>query len=204
MHKADIVCLQELDLRDPMLDKDLQIRYLLSDYFSEFIPSPAVITNTGWYGNAMLSRHPYINKRSVDVSVARRQPRNIQSVLFNVNGQQLRVLNTHKGLKQYERTEQVKRLEQVVDVLQEEEDAPLLVAGDFNEWQLFAKSLRRLNDKLKSCKLGPTFPTKLPLFKLDRFWCQPDDLVSSVKVLKTKETNVYSDHYPIVANLVLD
>jgi len=201
--KADIVCLQEMDLRDPSLDKDQQIKYLLADYFSDFITSPTVLTDTGWYGNAILSRHPHINKRSVDVSVATRQPRNIQSVLFNVHGQQLRVLNTHKGLKQYERTEQVKRLERVVDELQKLEDAPLLVTGDFNEWQLFPKSLKQLSKKLNACKLGPTFPTKLPLFKLDKFWCHPHDLVVSATVLKTKQTRIYSDHYPIVANLVL-
>lgn len=197
--QADIVCLQEMDLRAPNLDRDLQIQRLMANYFSEFIPSPAVFTETGWYGNALLSRFPFLEKRSIDISVETRQPRNIQDVLFNIEGRKLRILNTHKGLKQTERMAQFKRLEKVIDEVVSKDQPPLLVAGDFNEWQLFPKSLRRINQKLKPYALGATFPVKLPLFKLDRFWCKPDSLIKTANVLKTPESRIYSDHYPICA-----
>jgi endonuclease/exonuclease/phosphatase family metal-dependent hydrolase len=199
--KADIVCLQEMDLRDPALDKQAEINRLLANHFTEFIPSPTVYTDSGWYGNAILSRVAHFDKQSVDISVEARQPRNIQNVLFDFNGQKLRVLNTHKGLKQHERMAQFKKLEQVVDQCRAQEDIPLLVAGDFNEWQFFPKSLRAINAKLKAFKLGGTFPTALPVFKLDRFWCYPDSLIKSAVVLKTPESRIYSDHYPICAQL---
>lgn len=199
--KADIVCLQEMDLRDPTLDKAAQIAKLKADYFTDFIASPAVFTETGWYGNAILSRFKHSSKRSVDISVKTRQPRNIQDVLFDIDGHKLRILNTHKGLKQYERCAQFVQLEAVVDELMATDSTPFLVAGDFNEWQFFPRSLRAINKKLRAVPLGATFPNKLPLFKLDKFWCQPHQLVNSAKILKTPETRVFSDHFPIQAEL---
>lgn len=115
--QADIVCLQEMDLRNPDLDKEAQIDYLKAGYFSDFIASPAVFTESGWYGNAILSRFSHLSQRSLDISVDTRQPRNIQDVLFNIDGHQLRILNTHKGLKSYERLAQFTQLEAVVDNL---------------------------------------------------------------------------------------
>ncbi|GAC16247.1 endonuclease/exonuclease/phosphatase family protein [Aliiglaciecola lipolytica] len=199
--KADIVCLQEMDLRALNLDKHEQIERLKANYFTEFIASPAVFTESGWYGNALLSRFAHLSQRSVDISVETRQPRNIQDVLFNINGHKLRILNTHKGLKQHERFAQFTQLNAVVNEIISEDDTPLLVAGDFNEWQFFPRTLRRINKTLRPIPLGPTFPNKFPLFKLDRFWCKPDQLVQQARVLKTPETRVYSDHYPIQAEL---
>nr|WP_241664590.1 endonuclease/exonuclease/phosphatase family protein [Ningiella ruwaisensis] len=204
---ADIVCLQEMDLRDPKLDKAEQIQALLAGHFTEFIPSPAVVTDHGYYGNAILSRVKKLQSRSVDISVESRQPRNIQDVLFDFGSQKLRVLNTHKGLKQYERMAQFEQLENVVDeILNEQTETghiPLLVTGDFNEWQFFPKSLKRINKKLHAHKLGATFPSKFPLFKLDRFWSKPAHIVHRAGILKTPETRYFSDHYPIFAELSL-
>lgn len=199
--KADIVCLQEMDLRNPDLIKDEQIAHLKAGYFTHFIASPAVFTETGWYGNAILSRFSHLKKRSLDISVETRQPRNIQDVLFNIDGHELRILNTHKGLKQYERMAQFKQLASVIDTLIETDDTPFLVAGDFNEWQMFPRTLRQINQNVRAVSLGATFPNRFPMFKLDRFWCQPQNLVQQAKVLKTAETRVYSDHFPIQAEL---
>lgn len=199
--QADIVCLQEMDLRHPDIDKDAQIEQLKAGYFTDFIASPAVFTESGWYGNAILSRFSHLAKRSVDISVETRQPRNIQDVLFNIDGNQLRILNTHKGLKSYERLAQFTRLESVIEDLLNTDEVPFLVAGDFNEWQMFSSSLRRINRQIRPVGLSATFPNRFPLFKLDRFWCQPQDLVQQAKVLKTAETKIYSDHFPIQAEL---
>ena len=62
----------------------------------------------------------------------------------------LRILNTHKGLKQYERIAQFAQLESVVDELIATNNTPFLVAGDFNEWQFFPRSLRAIN---QNCEL---------------------------------------------------
>lgn len=200
--EADIVCLQEMDLRYPAIDKEEQIEQLKADYFTDFIASPAVFTDTGWYGNAILTRVKPVSKRSIDISVEGRQPRNIQDVVFSLGDNRLRILNTHMGLKQFERAQQFSRLEAVIDETLMSDNTPILVTGDFNEWQLFPRTLRGISQKLQAVPLGPTFPNKLPVFKLDKFWCHPKQLVKQAKVIKTTETYKYSDHFPILAELI--
>ncbi len=111
------------------------------------------------------------------------------------------MLNTHKGLKRIERREQIRKLGLH---LQQASAIPIVVGGDFNEWQLFSPHLRKLNEVLTPHPVGATFPTGWPLLRLDRFWSRPGDLVQSARVLKTPETRVYSDHYPIEMNISLN
>ncbi|MGQ8366972.1 endonuclease/exonuclease/phosphatase family protein [Glaciecola sp. 1036] len=200
---ADIVCLQEMDLRAPEIDKAAQIQALKAGHFNEFIPSPAVVTKHGYYGNAILSRVKHLHVKSLDISVKNRQPRNIQEVLFQIDGKSLRIINTHKGLKQNERMQQMKQLEAVVDVNLQQGNTPLLVTGDFNEWLYFSRAFRHINSKLKQHKMGATFPNRFPLFKLDRIWTSPGNIVQRAYVIKTPESRLYSDHFPVCAELTL-
>lgn len=198
--KVDIALLQEMDTRPLQRNTQQDLADLLDEYFSTLIPSPAVYGQHGWYGNALLTRFPVVFSQTIDVSQYGRQPRNIQEVILNTGEGLLQILNTHKGLKRIERREQIKKLGMH---LQQASAIPVIVGGDFNEWQLFSRHLRKLNHLLTPHPVGASFPTRWPFLRLDRFWTRPGDLVQSARVLKTPETRLFSDHYPIEMNISL-
>ncbi|MCW8196389.1 endonuclease [Proteobacteria bacterium 005FR1] len=191
---ADIVLLQEMDTRSKERETREDIASIAHGSHFRLIPSPAVYSDHGWYGNAVLSRFPVMFSQTIDVSQFGRQPRNIQEVILNTERGLLHVLNTHKGLKRLERREQIHKLGKHVE---QPSTIPLIVGGDFNEWQMFSPYLGKLNDVLTPHPMPATFPTRWPLFRLDRFWTRPGEMVQSARVLKTPETRFYSDHYPI-------
>lgn len=198
--KADIVLLQEMDTRTSERDTRTDIANICCGNHFRLIPSPAVYSSHGWYGNAVLSRFPVMFSQTIDVSQFGRQPRNIQEIILNTEQGLLHILNTHKGLKRLERREQIHQLGMHV---QQPSAIPLVVGGDFNEWQVFSPYLGRLNEILTPHPMAATFPTRWPLFRLDRFWTRPGDMVESARVLKTPETRTFSDHYPIELTLTL-
>ncbi|MGQ9427075.1 endonuclease/exonuclease/phosphatase family protein [Gilvimarinus sp. F26214L] len=198
--KVDLALLQEMDTRPHGRDAKEYIAALCGSHFRELIPSPAVYEGHGWYGNAVLTRFPVMFSQTIDVSHFGRQPRNIQEVILQTGRGLLHVLNTHKGLKRIERREQFGKLGAH---LQQPSAIPTVVGGDFNEWQLFSARLRKLDQLLEPQSMGATFPTRWPVFRLDRFWTRPAGMVKSARVLKTPETRIYSDHYPIEMTLEL-
>lgn len=198
--KVDIALLQEMDTRPAKRDTERDIAALCQTHFRSLVPSPALYGPHGWYGNAVLTRFPVVFSQTIDVSQFGRQPRNIQEVVVETEGGALHVLNTHKGLKRIERQEQINRLGLH---LQQPSDLPVVVGGDFNEWQLFSPHLHKLNEILTPHPVGATFPTYWPVLRLDRFWSRPGSIVRSARVLKTPETRRYSDHFPIELNIDL-
>jgi endonuclease/exonuclease/phosphatase family metal-dependent hydrolase len=198
--KVDIALLQEMDTRSRHRSEEQNVGDLCAEHFLSLVPSPTVYGPGGWYGNAVLTRFPVVFSQTMDISQLGRPARNIQEVILNTRDGLLHVLNTHKGLKRIERREQIKKLGLH---LQQPSTLPIVVGGDFNEWQLFSPYLHKLNEVLTPHPVGATFPTHWPLLRLDRFWTRPGNIVQSARVLKTPETRLYSDHYPVELNLNL-
>lgn len=196
---ADVVLLQEVDTRSLPGRSEEHMAELCASRHYRLLPSPAVYTTEGWFGNGVLTRFPVIFNQSIDVSQLGRQPRNIQEVILNTDEGLLYLLNTHKGLRALERREQIERLGRH---LQKARAIPTVVGGDFNEWQLLSPRLHKLNEIMAPQPLKATFPTAWPVFRLDRFWVDPGTMVRSAQVVKTAESRVYSDHYPI--EIVID
>lgn len=198
-HGADVVLLQEVDTRSLDGRSEEHMARLCAEEHFRLLPSPAVYTSEGWFGNGVLTRFPVIFNQSIDVSQFGRQPRNIQEVILNTDEGLLYLLNTHKGLRAIERREQINRLGRH---LQKARAIPTVVGGDFNEWQLLSPRLHKLNEILVPVRLKATFPTSFPVFRLDRFWADPGTMVRSAQVVRTFESRIYSDHYPI--EMVID
>jgi len=49
----------------------------------------------------------------------------------------------------------------------------------------------------------PSFPSRFPLFALDRILANPHDLISGIEVHATPLARIASDHLPIKARLAL-
>ncbi|MBU2979675.1 endonuclease/exonuclease/phosphatase family protein [Alteromonas sp. C1M14] len=200
---ADIVLLQEMDTRSDIRDTQTDINNICAGKVFELVASPAVFTKWGWYGNAVLSRYPIISNRTLDVSYQGVEPRNIQTVEVATPRGPLTVINTHKGLKKRERRSQFAQLHDYIGEIQQHASAPILLGGDFNEWQFFTHAFRSIDKVLAQHKVGATFPSRFPLFSLDRVWTSSDIQVKRVKKLKNSQTKTLSDHLPVLVDIAL-
>jgi len=200
---ADVVLLQEMDTRPPERDTAQDVRDIFAENTFKLIPSPAIREADGWYGNAILTRYDVLSNDRVDVSQSGRQPRNVQIVELKTEKTPLTVVNTHKGLKKLERRSQFSLLHEHLSQRLKEKQTPLVLAGDFNEWQFFSKAFKGLNSLLFQQKVGATFPSQFPVFSLDRVWVTDDIKVKACRTLKNAKTRVYSDHLPVLIDIEL-
>jgi endonuclease/exonuclease/phosphatase family metal-dependent hydrolase len=134
----------------------------------------------------------------IDRSVPRREPRGALDVQVDCGGARLRVLTTHLGLLPAERRRQVRRL---LAALERAADLPTILMGDLNEWYLWGRPLRWLHVEFRRTPAPRTFPSRLPLFALDRLWVRPRALLQRLAVHASPLARVASDHLPLVATL---
>jgi endonuclease/exonuclease/phosphatase family metal-dependent hydrolase len=150
------------------------------------------------FGNAVLSRHPIVDARRIDLSHPGREPRGALDVTLDVTGRELRVIGTHLGLRAGERSGQVRRL-------LEQCDAPgerlLVVLGDINEWRPRAPAMRLLEARFGSAPSVRSFPSRWPVLALDRVWTCPRHALLSLEAHVTPASSRASDHLPIVATV---
>ncbi len=149
------------------------------------------------YGNGILSRYPILSSRSIDLSVGNHEPRCALDADVNCHGHPLRVVATHLGLNVAERRNQIERLLQVFDT----DQMAMILLGDINEWFVWGRSLRRLVGHFQPVPAFATFPSRWPIFSLDRIWIKPRHRLMQVQVHATPTARVASDHLPLIAHI---
>ena len=165
-------------------------------------------TTHGEHGNALLSRWPLGDIGHHDVSDHRFEQRGLLHVPVNWNGTMLHAIVAHFGLMHASRVRQAERLARFIEAEVPKKE-PLIVAGDFNDWGLKLDAPMREFGLRRAGKPGDpparfnTFPSRLPVFSMDRIY---------LRGLKCLSTHVprgaawarMSDHLPLVAELTLD
>ena len=205
---ADIVCLQEVRRHHRKLEKSFtrwpeldQAGYLSPEGYESAYRTNAV-TKHGEHGNALLSRWPVLDVKHSDVSDHRFEQRGLLHTQLLVEGQDLHVIVVHLGLIHAGRERQIQSLGRYV-AQEVPESAPLIVAGDFNDWG--AKLLKPMRDMdfltFDSMRL-PTYPSRLPLLHLDRIFVRGLTPISA-QVPQGRAWARMSDHLPLIAELGL-
>jgi endonuclease/exonuclease/phosphatase family metal-dependent hydrolase len=201
---ADIVCLQEVRKAHRLGQRHFahwpdmpQADFLRPEGFVAVYRTNAV-TRHGEHGNALLTRWPVVGHQHEDISDHGFEQRGLLHVQLSVDQREVHVIVVHLGLLAGSRLRQVRRL---FDFVQREvpAQAPLIVAGDFNDWA------RRLDRPLAQmglrCHHGlptPTFPARMPMVQLDRIYARGLRPVSS----HTPHGAIWarmSDHQPLTA-----
>ena len=164
---------------------------------------PNLVIGNRPYGNAVLSRFPIARAQNYDLSVRGHEPRGcLRADLELPGGQSLHLFNLHLGLSGGERRRQASRLLSA-DLLRDAAlTSPMVVCGDFNLWwpgpvQRLLRS--ELHDAAHSA--GATWPSALPLLRLDRAYVDDGVRVLGSGVFKDLPARVSSDHLPLWLDL---
>jgi endonuclease/exonuclease/phosphatase family metal-dependent hydrolase len=213
---ADLVCLQEVRLhhqRDALrFERTLlgwpeggQADFLAPDGYEVAYRSNAV-TRQGEHGNALLARWPIGDVGHHDVSDHRFEQRGLLHVPVLWQGVELHAVVAHFGLVHASRVRQVERLAEFI-AAQVPSGAPLLVAGDFNDWGEKLDAPMHAIGLTRARAGGPlaqrTFPSRVPLFALDRVYLRGFVCLSAT-VPRSAGWARMSDHLPLVVELALD
>ena len=165
------------------------------------------VTRDGEHGNALLSRWPLGSIGHHDVSDHRFEQRGLLHVPVDWNQLRVHAIVAHFGLIHAGRVRQVQRLAAFI-AREVPADEPLVVAGDFNDWG------QRLDVLMAECGLKRaivegdpparfnTFPSRIPLFSMDRIYTRGFRCHATMVPRGTAWARM-SDHLPLVADLEL-
>jgi len=160
----------------------------------------------GHHGNAILSRFPIVSAEQEDISTNRVEQRGLLHLELKLprTRTHLHCVCLHLGLLRRSRSVQLalvrERLMRLVPA-----EAPLIVAGDFNDWSRKATAdfhdlgLREVFE-LTTGAPARTFPARLPVLPLDRIYVR-GLAVKRVQVHRGPAWARLSDHAPITATL---
>ncbi|HZH43541.1 MAG TPA: endonuclease/exonuclease/phosphatase family protein [Lysobacter sp.] len=212
---ADVVFLQEVigehsghARRHPQWPEMAHYEFLAERLWPQFAYGRNVAHPAGHHGNALLSKFPIVHQCNHDVSIAGHEPRGLLHCVLDVAGAGVPVhaVCVHLGLRERHRAHQ---LELLGRLLREEvpADAPLIVAGDFNDWRarghllLQAHGLHEVFERAAG-RLARTFPARWPLLPLDRIYLRRARATAQ-RVLAARPWSHLSDHAVLYAEVAL-
>lgn len=156
----DLVFLQEVQGRNERrFSLDAQHEFLGAALSMDAAYGCNAVHPTTDHGNALLSRFPIIGHENQDISDHKMEQRGLLHARIVINGTPVHCLVVHLGLFAGGRSRQVvalvERIKRLVPA-----DEPLLIAGDFNDW---------------NNRLAPLFVQQLGLYEV--FAVAPQDIL---------------------------
>jgi endonuclease/exonuclease/phosphatase family metal-dependent hydrolase len=157
-----------------------QHEFLAEDVWPDAAYGHNMLYDHGHHGNAILSRFPILHSHNQDVTHLRFERRGLLHCRIELpRGPAAHCVCAHLSLFGYSRRKQLAALADYLNGM-DEPDAPLIVAGDFNDWRNRAgKLLEQLlgveevftqPNRLGRRTPVKSFPAALPLFRLDRIY----------------------------------
>ncbi len=210
---ADIVFLQEVqgeNIRDALRHHSYPIQpqheFLADQIWPHHAYGKNAVHDEGHHGNAILSRYPIVRWDNQDISAHRFESRGLLHCEIELpeTGQLLHCICVHFGLFKRGRGVQfnalVERINQVVPA-----DAPLIIAGDFNDWRNHASRLLAQELQLHEVfdashgRLARSYPAGMPLLRMDRIYVRGLE----IQHCDVCTWNKISDHVALSTTLVL-
>lgn len=211
---TDIVFLQEVQGRHGLRasrfqhwpDKP-QHEFLAGQVYTDFAYGKNCIYDSGHHGNAILSRYKILSWENEDISAHAYESRGMLHCEIEVPGVAVPVhcINVHLGLTERGRKRQLAMIAARVHAMVPD-DAPLILAGDFNDWLVRAGHF--FEDELGLVEVFKTYhgraarsyPSFLPMFQLDRIYVRRFT-VQAARVHTGNAWHRISDHAALTAQL---
>jgi endonuclease/exonuclease/phosphatase family metal-dependent hydrolase len=208
---ADVIALQELDVRRPRTLGREQAREIAQALNMDFHFFPTIRMEEEQYGDAILSRLPMRMIRSdllPGVTPMRQlEPRGAIWVEVAVGRHAVQVITTHLGLDEQERLEQVQALLGPNWLGHPQCHEPVILCGDLN-FRPRSRAYRLLAGQLRDAQIvnrrpSATFPSRWPLVRIDHIFVKGALEVRVAETLRTRLAQRASDHLPLIAELAL-
>jgi endonuclease/exonuclease/phosphatase family metal-dependent hydrolase len=210
----DLVFLQEVQglhlghaERHEHWPEEPQHEFLAADVWQEAAYGHNMVYDHGHHGNAILSRYPIVASHNQDVTHLQFERRGLLHCRIQIPGwdEPLHCVCVHLSLIGRSRRLQMSALAERLESLVPSQ-APLIIAGDFNDW-------RNRADQLLGQRLGLTevfhsnrgrvassFPAGLPMFRLDRIYTR-GFRVEATQIHSGRPWSRISDHAALSAHL---
>jgi len=182
--------------------------YLADEIWDDHAYGRNAIADGRDHGNALLSRFPITAWRNHDVSLKGDEPRGLLHCVVQPDAPAaaVHVVCVHLGLRESHRRQQLLALARV---LRQEvpAEAPLVVAGDFNDWRsradavLLGTGLVEVFRRREGAH-ARSFPAQWPLLRLDRIYVRKV-AAALPRRLPRQPWSALSDHAPLGAEIVL-
>ncbi|MDT8427555.1 MAG: endonuclease/exonuclease/phosphatase family protein [Pseudomonadales bacterium] len=209
--KANLVFLQEVVGRNQKHGRrikhwpaETQLEFLADTVWSHHAYGKNAIYSHGHHGNAILSEHPFISWNNIDASFLRISQRGF---LHGTIAPNIHLICVHLGLFERERQQQVFLL---LDHIRQHipDHAPLIIAGDFNDWRHICH--RTLLDNLdlheahvhQHGHCASTYPAFYPILPMDRIYLRGFD-ISACSSMAGPGWRDFSDHRALLADIML-
>jgi endonuclease/exonuclease/phosphatase family metal-dependent hydrolase len=213
---ADVVFLQEVtgsnskhpDKFDNYTETP-HYEFLADDIWPQFAYGRNAVYTNGDHGNAIMSKFPIVRFYNHDVSLNGPEKRGLLHCELQVPGLSVNVhaICVHLSLTELHRRKQMDMLCKLIhdDV---PAHAPLVVAGDFNDWRHRAHAHLAKGADLHEVfvqalgKAARTFPARFPVLRLDRIYVR-NAVGHAPVVLPITPWSHLSDHAPLAAEIEL-
>lgn len=185
-----------------------QYEYIARDVWPHIAYGKTAVYDHGHHGNAILSKYPIVSYENIDISTNPVETRGLLHVVLDVAGARnpVHCVCVHLNLLRRGREQQLRQICSRIVTSVGPTD-PVIVAGDFNDWQRRASGIltRELGVKEVFFNLhgqyAMTFPTKYPLLTLDRVYSRGLSAIGG-QILLGEPWDGLSDHAPLLAELV--
>ncbi|MFK3795236.1 endonuclease/exonuclease/phosphatase family protein [Pseudomonas sp. NPDC088444] len=183
-----------------------QYEFLADSMWNDFAYGRNAVYPHGHHGNALLSKYPIVRHENLDISILGTEQRGLLHCVLDVpRFGEVHVICVHLGLKEVHRQQQLALLADRVMTLPS--DAPVIIAGDFNDWRLKADDVlgaTGLREVFVDAFGAPakSFPARFPLLRLDRIYVRNARAVAP-KVLSNRPWSHLSDHAPLAVEVTL-
>jgi endonuclease/exonuclease/phosphatase family metal-dependent hydrolase len=213
---ADVVFLQEVTGSSTQQDSKLadypgtpHYEFLADSIWPEFAYGRNAVYDKGDHGNAVMSKFPIVHFENHDISINGPERRGLLHCELAIPGRSanLHAICVHLSLTEAHRTQQMDKLCKLI-ATHVPPQAPLVVAGDFNDWRNRAKDHLAhgagLHEVFVQAYGQParTFPARRPLLRLDRIYVR-NAIGHKPVVLPHKPWSHLSDHSPLAAEIEL-
>lgn len=209
----DIVFLQEVQglhlhhaARHDRWPKAPQHEFLAETHWLDCAYGCNVMYDHGHHGNAILSRFPILDSHNQDVTHLQFERRGMLHCRIALpSGTTAHCVCVHLSLLGHSRKWQMAALAEYLEDLADQ-DAPLIIAGDFNDWRNHADDhlvpRLGLTEVFSGAAGRPvrSFPAALPLFRLDRIYVRGFKVQRS-QVHHGRPWSMISDHAALSAHL---
>ncbi len=183
--------------------------FLADSIWPQYAYGRNMVYPKGHHGNAVMSKFPIVHYQNHDVSIAGPEKRGLLHCVLRIPGHAMDVhaICVHLGLAENHRQQQLELLAAMVRS-EVPDNAPLVVAGDFNDWRKRAHDYLWKEVGLREIfvtaygEAAKTFPAIFPMLSLDRIYVRNCSVHLPV-VLPRKPWAHLSDHAPLVAEIHL-